>query len=141
MCSSACKSALVQGSCGSPEGGTSWFPKDLQPQGEAPLSLFLHWRCCRHLVRGFLRGFCIPCGILVQNAHPLVGSCVLWELFVLQANGIWQFPSWGLELGRGNWLGWYWADKQTKLICSAHGQLEPQTFITHHAQVWGVSMT
>lgn len=31
--------------------------------------------------------------------------------------------------------------KQTKLICSAQAQLEPQTFITHHAQAWGMKVS
>lgn len=36
---------------------------------------------------------------------------------------------------------WYWAGEHTRLICSAHAQLEPLTFVTHHVWAWSMMVT
>lgn len=63
---------------------------------------------------------------LAQNAHPQPGTCLLWEFAVLQANNVWQPPTWALELGGSR------AGEHSKPICSAHAQLEPRTLTAHH---------
>ena len=96
--SSAWQTALVQGSCGSSREESAGFPRIHSLMGRPLLSLFLHPRCCHHPVKGPLGGFHIPCGPLVWSAHPLGGTCVLWDFVVLPANDVWQLPMWGLEL-------------------------------------------